>query len=71
MFTKYGIFDEDNFSFVRWIVRVRDAGARFEGLDEEVALRGIHGENVSLKENSMAEFFKIIRARTPRGGNSQ
>jgi glycosyltransferase involved in cell wall biosynthesis len=70
-FTKYGIFEEDNFSFMRWIVRSRDAGARFEGLDEEVALRGIHGGNVSLRENSMAEFFKIIRARTPRAGNSQ
>jgi len=67
-FRKYGIFDEDNFSFARWIVLARDAGARFEGLDEEVALRGIHGGNVSLQENSMAEFFKIIRARTPHGG---
>jgi len=70
-FTKYGTFDEDNFSWLRWIVHARDAGARFEGLDEEIALRGIHGGNVSLQENSMAEFFKIIRARTPRVGNSQ
>lgn len=69
-FTKYGFFDEDNFSFPRWIVRARDAGASFDGLDEEVALRGIHGGNISLHENSMAKFFKIIRARAPRGGNS-
>ena len=67
-FTKYGLFDEDNFSWPRWIVHARDAGARFESLNEEVALRGIHGGNISLQENSMAEFFKIIRARTPRIG---
>lgn len=70
-FTKYGVLDHDNFSWPRWVVRARDSGARLEGLNEEVAFRGVHGGNVSLQENSMAEFFQIIRARTSHGGKKQ
>lgn len=66
VFTKYGPFDSDNFSFARWVVSARDAGAFFVGVDVEIALRGIHGANISLTEDSTAEFFKIIRGRTQR-----
>jgi len=66
-FERYGVFQNNNFSFIQWVVHSRDAGAKFSSIDREVALRGIHGSNVSMTEDSMAEFFKIIRARKPGG----
>lgn len=68
VFSRFGEFDHDNYSFIRWIVNARDGGARFDPIDSDVALRGVHGANVSLQEDSMAEFFKIIRGRS-RSGN--
>ncbi len=62
-FETIGPFEDDNFSWPRWIVRAQDAGARIGRLDRLVCTRRIHGDNVSIQEDSYAEYFSLIRAR--------
>lgn len=65
-FESVGPFDDDNYSWPRWIMRAQDVGARIGRLDRRVCIRRIHGENVSIREDSYGEYFTMIRARLAR-----
>lgn len=64
--TKFGGFTVDNFSWPRWYLLAKELGLIECSTSELVALRYIHGENVSLSENSYSEFFGLIREKIAR-----
>ena len=65
---KFGGFTADNFSWARWYLLAKDRGLSEKATTEIVALRYIHGENLSISENSYSEFFGLIREKIARRG---
>jgi glycosyltransferase involved in cell wall biosynthesis len=62
-FDRFGDFADDNYSWARWVVRSRDAGMAVAPVEELVAWRRIHGDNMSLGQGSRDFFFGLIRER--------
>jgi glycosyltransferase involved in cell wall biosynthesis len=60
IFDRYCYFDDDNFSWPRWVIRAEESGVILRGLDKLVTKRVIHGSNLSLDENSMEFYFNEI-----------
>ncbi len=60
-FERFGPMDDDNFSWGRWLLAARRAGARVELFDGVVCTRRIHGGNVSLQAGSTEALFSLIR----------
>jgi glycosyltransferase involved in cell wall biosynthesis len=65
---KFGGFTADNFSWARWYLLAKDRGLSEKATTEIVALRYIHGENLSTTENSYSQFFALIREKIARRG---
>lgn len=64
--TQFGGFTVDNFSWPRWYLLAKEQGLIECSTFEPVALRYIHGENISLSENPYSEFFGLIREKIAR-----
>lgn len=60
IFDRYCEFEDDNFSWPRWVIRAEESGVILRGLDTLVTKRVIHGGNLSLDENSMQFYFNEI-----------
>lgn len=67
-FDRYGAMDDDNFSWARWLLAARRAGARIEAIDVLVCTRRIHGRNVSLQPGSQAAMFALVREHLRASG---
>lgn len=63
---KFGGFTVDNFSWPRWYLLAKDRGLIESSTAESVALRYIHGDNVSISENTYSKFFDLIREKIAR-----
>jgi glycosyltransferase involved in cell wall biosynthesis len=63
VFTKFGAFSDDNYSWPAWMLRSQAAGLKLASSDTLVAIRSIHGENFSMSEDSMAFYFREIRRK--------
>lgn len=68
-FTRFGEFDDDNYSWPRWISSAREHGLRVQHVNEVVAYRGIHSENLSKGRGATGELFALARAH--RDGRGQ
>jgi glycosyltransferase involved in cell wall biosynthesis len=67
VFDLFGQMPLDNFSWPKWFMSARDKGLVYQELNELIALRHIHGGNLSIAEGSYSELFKIIRKRLEAG----
>lgn len=61
-FQRFGGLDDDNYSWPRWISSAREHGLRVQHVDEVVAYRGIHSENLSKGRGATSELFALARA---------
>lgn len=67
-FTRVGAFEDDNVSFVRWLLVARDC-VQILRIDRQVAVRRIHDTNMSLDPSTRAALFAVIREhRRSKGG---
>lgn len=67
VFEVFGLPQEDNFSWVRWFTEVKSKGLQVTKVDELVAMRRIHNENISHAKNSKSELFNLIRNKIANG----
>jgi glycosyltransferase involved in cell wall biosynthesis len=67
VFKVFGLPQGDNFSWVRWFTEVKSKGLQATKVDEIVAMRRIHSENISHTTNSKSELFKLIRNQIANG----
>jgi glycosyltransferase involved in cell wall biosynthesis len=63
VFTKFGAFSDDNYSWPAWMLSSQAAGLKLASSDTLVAIRSIHGENLSMSQDSMAFYFREIRRK--------
>jgi glycosyltransferase involved in cell wall biosynthesis len=68
VFMTFGLPEEDNFSWARWITKAKSDGLHLLKVEEVVGLRRIHNENLSLSENSKLELLKLARAQVSHRG---
>jgi len=61
VFKVFGLPQEDNFSWVRWFTQINSKGLQVAKVQDIVAMRRIHSENISHTTNSKSELFKLIR----------
>jgi glycosyltransferase involved in cell wall biosynthesis len=66
VFDKFGDFSDDNYSWPAWLMKAQANGLNLASTENLVATRHIHGENLSMTENSMAFYFKEIRKKLGR-----
>jgi glycosyltransferase involved in cell wall biosynthesis len=66
VFDKFGDFSDDNYSWPAWLMNAQANGLNLTSTENIVATRYIHGENLSMTENSMAFYFKEIRKKLGR-----
>jgi len=59
-FHKYGLPDQDNHSWNRWIVNSKIAGLHMHKIQDVVGYRRIHDSNMSHAEVSKRELFELI-----------
>ena len=59
-FHKYGLPDQDNHSWNRWIVNSKIAGLHMHKIQDVVGYRRIHDSNISHAEVSKRELFELI-----------
>jgi glycosyltransferase involved in cell wall biosynthesis len=59
-FHKYGLPDQDNHSWNRWIVNSKIAGLKMHKIQDVVGYRRIHDSNISHAEVSKRELFELI-----------
>ena len=62
VFSHFGQFDGDNFSFPRWVISARSQGLAEEKVRKTIAYRGIHDGNVGKKAGAKEELFSLVRA---------
>lgn len=71
-FHKYGLPDQDNHSWNRWIVSSKSAGLKMHKIQDVVGYRRIHDSNISHAQESKRELFELIASnlkdRKPQGG---
>jgi glycosyltransferase involved in cell wall biosynthesis len=60
-FAEFGEFDDDNFSWPRWVIAARHRGLATECVDTLICHRGIHSGNVSKQEGATKELFSLVR----------
>lgn len=63
VFEEFGEFFDDNYSFPEWMVKSLDSGLTLGFINEMVAVRLVHGGNLSITDGSMPFFFHLIRSR--------
>jgi glycosyltransferase involved in cell wall biosynthesis len=61
--SKYGGFEDGNWSFMAWVLVAQDQGLIQTQVPELVCKRYIHGENLSITQDSYGFYFKTIRER--------
>jgi glycosyltransferase involved in cell wall biosynthesis len=59
-FHKYGLPDQDNHSWNRWIVNSKIAGLKMHKIQDVVGYRRIHDSNISYSQESKRELFELI-----------
>jgi glycosyltransferase involved in cell wall biosynthesis len=59
-FTKYGLPDQDNYSWNRWLTKAKASGLNMHRIEEVVGQRRIHDSNVSHDNSSKRELFELI-----------
>lgn len=62
-FDKFGEFVDDNYSWPRWLMQAQANDIQLHSISDVVTTRLIHGENLSMLENTMDFYFKEIRKR--------
>ena len=60
-FDRFGMFDNDNHSFPRWVIQSRKKGLRECRTNNQIAFRGIHSRNVSIQPGSHRYLFDLVR----------
>jgi len=70
-FERFGEFDDDNFSWPRWVIEAREAGLSSRCLSAVVCHRGIHSENVSKQTGATKELFALVRNHRSRQTRDQ
>lgn len=60
-FERFGEFEDDNFSFPRWIISARAQGLREAWTDSLVCYRGLHDGNVSRAPGAHRHLFDMVR----------
>lgn len=66
VFDKFGGFPDDNYSWPVWLMRAQSNGLNLASTKNLVATRLIHGENLSMTEDSMSFYFREIRKKLGR-----
>jgi glycosyltransferase involved in cell wall biosynthesis len=66
VFDKFGVFSDDNYSWPAWLMNAQANGLNLTSTENLVATRHIHGENLSMTEDSMSFYFKEIRKKLGR-----
>lgn len=59
-FAKYGLPDQDNYSWNRWLTKAKNSGLNMHKIDELVGHRRIHDSNISHEESAKKELFNLI-----------
>jgi glycosyltransferase involved in cell wall biosynthesis len=59
-FTKYGLPDQDNHSWNRWLMKAKASGLTMHRIEEVVGQRRIHDSNISHNAASKRELFELI-----------
>ncbi len=59
-FTKYGLPDQDNHSWNRWLTKAKNAGLKMHKIEALVGHRRIHDSNISHEELAKKELFNLI-----------
>ena len=70
-FERFGEFDDDNFSWPRWVIEARETGLSSHCLSAVVCHRGIHSDNVSKQPGATKELFSLVRNHRSRQTSNQ
>lgn len=60
-FDRFGLFDDDNFSFPRWVVKARLSGATEKCTSTPLAFRRIHPDNLSQQAGATTNLIRLAR----------
>jgi glycosyltransferase involved in cell wall biosynthesis len=62
-FETFGSFEDDNYSFPKWITRAIDSGLSAEATEATICHRRLHDSNVGRDPGSMAVYLDLARER--------
>lgn len=60
-FDEFGPMGDDVYAWSHWVVTARAAGLVTSSVDQLIAIRRIHGDNVSLREGMSAALLRLAR----------
>lgn len=63
VFDRFGAFEDGNYSFLKWVIKARDAGLEIRALEETICLRRIHDSNLGRETASRDFYLELVRER--------